>query len=187
MNNMNDAKKRLYFCLHPSFDIEIKSWINEMGRGWYYNKYQKKKFPKRPTAKYWRAMHKVYLGPRIIHETTKVFQEYLDKYYSENVFSKMSWLDLYFWEFSWSGSEALALTSEHRVSYEIIIPYNNRRYIETMLTLPLKRRIADNMPRDIIHERNPKIEQTGIAVKDIEHTDNWSRLIRLYLETLSRF
>ena len=186
MNNKNDAKKRLYFCLHPSFDIEIKSWINEMGRGWYYNKYQKKKFPKLPTAKYWRAMHKVYLGPRIIYDTTKVFQEYLNKYYSENVFSKMSWLDLYFWEFSWSGLEGLALTSEHRVSYEITIPYNNRRYIETMLTLPLRKRIVDDMPRDIIHECNPKVEQTGISVKDIEHTDNRSRLVRAYLEIFSR-
>ena len=187
LNNLNDAKKRLYFCLHPQFDIEIKSWINEMGRGWYYNKYQKKSFPKRPTAKYWRAMQKVYIEPGIIKSTTKVFERYLNKYYSEEVFSKMSWLDLYFWEFSWSGLEALALTSEHKVSYDITIPYNNRRYIETMLRLPLDKRIAECMPEDIINEQNPVITNTGISVKDIEHTDNWSKLIRLYLEIFSRF
>ena len=25
--------------------MEIKSWVNEMGRGWYYNKYNKNEFP----------------------------------------------------------------------------------------------------------------------------------------------
>lgn len=186
LNNLNDAKKRLYFCLHPQFDIEVKSWVNEMGRGWYYNKYQKKSFPERPTASYWRAMHKVYVEPRILRETTKVFERYLKRYYSDDVFSKMSWLDLYFWEFSWSGFEALALTSEHKVSYDITIPYNNRRYVETMLRLPLKKRIADDMPRDIVREQNPIITNTGISIKDIEHTDNRARLVRTYLEIFSR-
>ena len=38
-NNTNDLKKRLYFTENPPCDMEIKSWVNEMGRGWYYNKY----------------------------------------------------------------------------------------------------------------------------------------------------
>ena len=37
----NDLKKRLYFTENPPCDMEIKSWVNEMGRGWYYNKYNK--------------------------------------------------------------------------------------------------------------------------------------------------
>ena len=40
-NNTNDLKKRLYFIENPPCDIEIKSWVNEMGRGWSYNKYNK--------------------------------------------------------------------------------------------------------------------------------------------------
>lgn len=185
-NNPNDAKKRLYFSNHCDFDIEIKSWVNEMGRGWYYNKYNKKRFPRRPTAKYWRAMHKVYLDPWLIRETDKVFQDYLDQYYSEDVFRKISWLELYFWEFAWSGGEGVFLTSEQRTSYEITIPFNNRRYIEKMLTVPLNKRIVDDIPKDLIKLKNPEIAKTGVVIKDVEHTNMRARIVRTYLEIFSR-
>ena len=55
-----------------------------------------------------------------------------------------------------------------------------------MLRLPLKKRIAEEMPRDIVKERNPEITNTGISIKDIEHTDNRARLIRAYLEIFSK-
>lgn len=45
-------EKRLYFTENPPCDMEIKSWVNEMGRGWYYNKYNIKKFPQYPYASY---------------------------------------------------------------------------------------------------------------------------------------
>lgn len=185
-NNRNDVRKRMYFSKHCDFDIEIKSWVNEMGRGWYYNKYNKKTFPNRPNAKYWRAMHKVYLSPTLIHATDRVFQDYLDKYYSEETFENISWLELYFWEFAWSGGEGVFLTSEHRISYEITIPFNNRKYIEKMLTVPLEKRICDSIPKDLIMERNPRIAECGIVIKDVEHTDMRARLVRAYLEIFSR-
>ena len=185
-NNPNDLRKRLFFSRNCAFDIEVKSWVNEMGRGWYYNKYNKKSFPRRPTAKYWRAMHKVYLDPWLIRKTNKVFQDYLDRYYSEDVFQKLSWLELYFWEFAWSGGEGVFLTSEHRTSYEITIPFNNRRYVEKMLTVPLQKRIVDDIPRDLITARNPEIAKTGVVIKDIEHTNMRARIVRTYLEIFSR-
>ena len=61
-NNLNDVKKRLYFSQNPPCDMEVKSWVNEMGRGWYYNKYNKKSFPKYPNPSYWRCMHKAYIN-----------------------------------------------------------------------------------------------------------------------------
>lgn len=185
-NNPNDVKKRLYFSKNCEFDVEVKSWVNEMGRGWYYNKYNKKSFPHRPNAKYWRAMHKVYLDPWLIRKTDKVFQDYLDRYYSEDVFQKLSWLELYFWEFAWSGGEGVFLTSEHRTAYEITVPFNNRRYVEKMLTVPVQRRIVDDIPRDLITERNPEIAKTGVVIKDIEHTNMRARIVRTYLEIFSR-
>lgn len=185
-NNRNDVRKRMYFSGAPKFDIEVKSWVNEMGRGWYYNKYNKKSFPDRPNARYWRAMHKVYLSPDLIRHTDKVFQEYLDKYYTEDIFNKISWLELYFWEFAWSGGEGVFLTSEHRVSYEITIPFNNRRYIEKMLTVPLHKRIADNIPKDLITSQNAAIAECGIVIKDVQHTNLRALIVRVYLEIMSR-
>ncbi len=181
-NNANDLKKRLYFVKNPPCDMEIKSWVNEMGRGWYYNKYEKKSFPKYPYAAYWRAMHKVYLSPYLIRETDKVFAEYLAKYYDKKCFDNLSWLELYFWEFAWSGGEGVFLTTEHRVSYDITIPFNNRKYIELMLTVPLRKRKVDDIPIDLISYMEPRIAETGITVRDISHTSFRAWVVRTYLE-----
>lgn len=185
-NNMNDLKKRLYFSQNPPCDIEVKSWVNEMGRGWYYNKYNKKKFPRYPYPSYWRAMHKVYVTPWLIKETDKVFANYLKQYYSKKTFDKLSWLELYFWEFAWSGGEGVFLTSEHRVSYDITIPFNNRKYVEKMLTVPLEKRKIDAIPNDLITYMEPRIAETGIVIKDISHTSFRAFVVRIYLEIFSK-
>ncbi|MDO4189514.1 MAG: hypothetical protein Q4D29_11045 [Lachnospiraceae bacterium] len=185
-NNENDARKRLYFSMNPPCDMEVKSWVNEMGRGWYYNKYNKKHFPKYPNASYWRAMHKVYATPYLIHETNKVFKDYLKKYYSKSTFDKMDWLEMYFWEFAWSGGEGVFLTSEHRVSYDITIPFNNRKYVEMMLRVPVEKRKVDDIPVDLITYMEPRIAETGITVHDISHTSMRALIVRIYLEIMSR-
>ncbi len=185
-NNRNDLKKRLWFIRHPQFDVEVKSWVNEMGRGWFYNKYNKLSFPKRPTAKYWRAMDKVYVTPYLMRETRKIFQSYLDTYYSDEVFNKISWLELFFWEFTWSVGEGTYLTSEHRVSYDITIPFNNRKYVELMLTVPVEKRRVDDIPNHLIAYMNQAIADTGITIKDVEHTDMRALVVRTYLEIFSR-
>lgn len=186
-NNLNDVKKRLYFSKKTPCDVEVKSWVNEMGRGWYYNKYNKKSFPKYPTPSYWRCMHKAYINDLwLIKETDKVFKEYLDKYYSKEVFDRLSWLELYFWEFAWSGGEGVFLTSEHRVSYDITIPFNNRKYIEKMLTVPIEKRKKDCIPNDLITYMEPRIAETGIVIKDISHTNMRALLVRVYLEIFSK-
>lgn len=185
-NNANDVRKRMYFSLDSGFDIEVKSWVNEIGRARFYKRYNKKKFPAKLTAAYCRALYKIIFNPTLIHATNKIFREYLAQYYSEDVFGLIPWSDLLYWEFIWGSGEGLFLTAEHRVSYEITIPFNNRRYLEKMLCTPLEKRINDCVPRDIVAYRNPKLAQCGISVKDIGYTDFRTVLERGYLEIFSK-
>lgn len=185
-NKLNDIKKRMFFCCHPPCDIEVKSWVNETGRGWEYNKFNKKRFPKYPYPGYWRAMHKAYINPWLIRETDKIFSDYLKKYYSKEVFDRLSWLELYFWEFACNASEGCFLTSEHRVSYEITIPFNNRRYIELMMTVPVEKRKAEGIPNALIQYMEPRITETGISVHDVSHTNFRANAMRIYLEIFSK-
>ena len=179
-NNANDVRKRLYFIDNPKFDVEVKSWLNEIGRAWYYKKYQKDSFPERPTAAMLRTMHKPYVSPYTIHETTKIFQDWIDTYYSGDVLDRASWVDLYYWEFTWAGNEGISLNAEHRVSYEIVIPFNNRKYFELMLTLPLEKRKKDLMPIDLIGKKNRAILDSGIVVKDVNLSDLRTVMVRTY-------
>ena len=185
-NNPNDVRKRLYFIQNPKYDIEIKSWVNELGRGSQYVKYNKKQFPQKPTASYCRALHKIYVSPRLIHDTDKIFSTYLRTYLPNDVQEKAPWLELFWWEFCWSGGEGIFLTAEHRTSSEIAIPYNNRRYVARMLTVPLEQRRTDAIPKDIIKHMNHEITDTGIVIKDLKHTDRRALLMRAYLEVFSK-
>ena len=185
-NNLNDLKKRLYFLKNSPCDIEVKSWVNELGRAWNYNKYNKKKFPKYPTSSYLRAMHKVYLSPYLIKETDKVFSDYLRKYYNKKVLEHISWLEFQSWEFGWSSGEGCFLTSEHRVPYDITIPFNNRKYVELMFTVPVEKRKSDCIPISIIKHNEPRIAETGITVHDVSHTSLRAFIVRMYLEIMSK-
>lgn len=46
---------------------------------------------------------------------------------------------MYLWEFRYGSWGGLVITSEHRVSYDITIPYNNRLLMELFLKLPLEK------------------------------------------------
>ena len=186
-NNRNDLKKRLYFCSNPPCDIEVKSWVNEIGRGRCYDRFNKNRFPANTTPSYWRALHKVYFHQiGLMRETDQVFREYFDKYYSNCEFEKLFWVVYYHWEFSWAGGEGVFLTAEHRVSYEITIPFNNRKYLELMLTVPLDKRKSDCIPKDLIKKNNKKIVDTQICINDVSHTKTRAWIERIHLEIFSR-
>ena len=185
-NNENDLKKRMFFIAHPPCDIEVKSWVNEIGRGWEYNKYNKKRFPKYPYPSYWRTMHKAYVNPWIIKETDKVFTEYMNRYYSKEVFEKLSWTELYFWEFTCSASEGSFLTTEHKVSYDITIPFNNRIYIAKMMTVPIEKRKTEGIPNALIQYMEPRILETGISIHDVSHTNFRAFALKIYLAIFSK-
>ena len=186
-NNRNDLKKRMYFCANPPCDVEVKSWVNEIGRGRCYDRFNKKFFPPKTHPSYWRALHKVYFYQfRLMKETDQVFKEYFDKYYSHGEFEKLFWVVYYHWEFSWAGGEGVFLTAEHRVSYEITVPFSNRKYLELMLTVPLEKRKKDAIPQDLIAGNNKKISDTQIWVRDVSHTNFRAWIERIHLEIFSR-
>lgn len=186
-NNLNDVKKRIYLDTIHDFDVEIKSWVDELSRGEAQNKYNTTRFPKKPTPGYYRCMWKVIVNPRLIRESNRIFKEYLNAYYDSDVLSYLPWMDYFFWEFSWSSGEGTFLTSEHKFSDEITIPYNNRCLLNTMFTVPLKKRLNSQIQIDVIRKLDKRIEDSKVYVKNAAHTDMWSFIIRTYLRIFSKF
>lgn len=186
-NNLNDVKKRIYLDTINDFDVEVKSWVDELSRGEAQNKYNTRKFPERPTPGYYRCMWKVIVDPFLIRESNKIFKSYLDKYYDEETLSYLPWTDYFFWEFSWSSGEGTFLTSEHKYSSDITIPYNNRKLLRTMFTVPLNKRLDSCIQKDLIHLLDKRIEEANIVVKNLAHTELWSFIIRTYMRVFSFF
>lgn len=186
-NNLNDVKKRIYLDTIHDFDVEIKSWVDELSRGEAQNKYNTRRFPKKPTAGYYRCMWKVIINPRLIWESNRIFKSYLNTYYDRDVLTYLPWMDYFFWEFSWSSGEGTFLTSEHKYSDEITIPYNNRCLLNTMFTVPLEKRLNSQIQIDVIRKLDKRIENSKVYVKNAAHTDMWSFIIRMYLRIFSKF
>ena len=183
INNANDVRKRVFFLENRDFDIEIKSWVDEIGRARYYKRFSKRHFPKKQNPRFCSSVYKVFVhNRRLLYKTDRRFEKYLDKYVGKATTDVMSWLLALYWEFGWSAGEGLSMTSEHLFSYDITIPYNNRRIVELLLRAPLKYRIEDKLQHDVIVANNKMIEDLNIHIVDVDHTKNRALIERAYLE-----
>lgn len=175
--NANDVRKRLFFLNTPDFDVEVKSWVSEIGRANYYKKFGLKKMPMQLSPRQMTSMYKFFTYNRAdAHATDKVFRQYIEKTAFHSIYNLDS-SDMYLWEFRYGGWGGLTITSEHRVSYDITIPYNNRLLMELFLRLPLEKRIEDIPHFDVIRKMNPAIDQLGITITNYNETKK-----RMYCE-----
>ena len=162
-----DIRSRVFFFRHPKFQVEIKSWVDEIGRARLHKRYLKKRFPRKIRPRFLTTMYKLFgLNRNLVRKTDKSFAEYLQKYYSGKVFDMIPWWDLIYWEYMWGSSEALHLVNEYMLTGVVTIPFNNRIILKTMLEIELPKRINDSIQHDVIERLLPAINQTGIHVKD---------------------
>lgn len=173
-NNKNDVRKRAFFNSQRDFEIEVKSWASEIGRAYYSKRFNgRKNFGTKPTARKCTTMYKFFLNNRkLVKKTDRVFEEYLKKYFEQASENPVDWQEQFFWEYrvaSWNG---LVITGEHRFSFDITIPYNNRLLLELLLSVPIEERIMDSVYTEIRKKMNPAIDKTGIAVTNLLHTKN---------------
>lgn len=175
--NANDVRKRLFFLNKQEFDVEVKSWVSEVGRANYYKKFGVKKMPYRLSPRQMTSMYKFFTyNRRTALETDQVFRKYIEKMHSNEILNLDS-SDMYLWEVRYGGWGGLTITSEHRVSYDITIPFNNRLLMELFLRLPLEKRIKDIPHYDVIRMMNEKIDRLGITVTNYNETKK-----RMYCE-----
>ena len=186
-DNPNDVRKRAFFLRYNEFDVEVKSWVSEVARAYYHKRFLKKKFPKRLTPRYATTLYKVFVTDRkLVRDTDKVFAEFLHEYYETSDFERVSWWDLFFWEFRMSSWNGLVITGEHQIAYDITIPYNNRTLLQLMLSTPMEYRIKDKVHKDIVKKMNIAISECRVSVVNVKHTAMRAKLERMYLSVFSK-
>lgn len=180
-NNRSDVRKRRYYEDTDKFDIEVKSWASEIGRAYYSKRFNGRKQFGKPTPRKLTTMYKFFMHNRLlVRKTDKVFKEYLTKYFERAESNPIDWQEQLFWEFrvpSWNGR---VITGEHRYSFDITIPYNNRLILELLVSAPIEDRINDTVYKMIRKKMNPIIDETGIAVTNVLHTDRRAQMENLY-------
>lgn len=181
----NEIRKRITF-LHSDFPfaVEVKSWVDEVSRAYWYKKYNKKHFPIQPTGRYLAALYKVFLENRLLFkQTADVFNEYIKKYMTAADIALVGdWLTLWSWEFGHSAGEGQHMTDEQTLTHDVTVPFNNRRLISTMLRPNLQDRINDRLQSDIIRRNNLQQAELGIEVVNAAHTGKRALAEKIYLE-----
>lgn len=178
--NENDMRKRVYFRDTDEFDVEVKSWVSEIGRANYYKKFGKKRMPQNLSARNLTTMYKFFVNNRsLVKKTDEVFEEYRNKYKFGQNFNNYDESDMFLWEIRYGSWGGLVLTGEQRYSYDITVPYNNRKLMELLLSIPLEKRIKDKAHEDIIKLMNIKVDEPGITVVNHNETKK-----RMYFEKL---
>ncbi len=179
--NHNDIMKRIFFRrLHP-FDVEVKSWTSEIGRAFYYKRYGVKKLQKKCTARRVNAMNNIFLlNPPLMYRTDAIYRRYLkDSQYNEHMFN-YDWSDIIDLEMRDSRWGADVLSCEHMFSYDVTVPYNNRRLGDLFLRVPFADRLSDRTHIDFTHRLCPEVDAANISVKDVAHNNTRMWMDKLY-------
>lgn len=178
-NNPNDVRKRIYLDKKDDYDVEVKSWASEVGRARYSKRYGDISFGDRPTPRKCTTFYKFLLNRKVINEVDKVFENYLKNYFAQSDDHPIPWQDQFYWEWLWPTRDGLTLTSEFAFSDEVFVPYNNRRVLELLLSVPHKDRYMDTVYTLIRQKLDPRIDKATESIVDVNHTKK-----RLYLERL---
>ena len=181
-NNANDIRKRCYFSSVNDFDVEVKSWCSEIGRAYYSKRFNgRKRFGKTPSPRKCTTLYKVFLSDRkLVRKTDKIFKDYIKTYFNETKNSNVPWQEQFFWEFRVPAWNGLTITGEHRYSFDIAIPYNNRKLLCLFLSASIEQRIGDEIYKLVRYNMNEKVDSTGVLVQNIEHTKKRAIIENLY-------
>lgn len=187
-SNKNDVRKRVFFADTDDFDVEVKSWASEIGRSYYSKRFHGRTgFGPEPTPRKCTTLYKFFLHDRrLVRETDAIFRSYLEKFFMQDKVNPIEWQEQFFWEFRVPAWNGLVITGEHRYSFDITIPYNNRKILELLLSVPIEDRIHDNVYREIRNLLDPRIDATGISVTNLKHTEKREIAENLYYTIHSR-
>jgi hypothetical protein len=180
--NKNDVRKRCYFTTIKDFDVEVKSWCSEIGRAYFSKRFAgRTNFGKIATPRKCTTLYKFFLHNRkLVRKTDSIFKEYLENFFQQDATAPIPWQDQFFWEFRVPAWNAGVITGEHRFSFDITIPYNNRIILQLLLSASDNEKIADTIYSLIRQKMNPGIDQTGPTIVNLKHTNNRARFENLY-------
>lgn len=172
----HEVRKHIYLYRLHDFDTEIKSWSSEIVRVFFERKYDLK-MPETLTPRHFSIFQTRFFGsPALLHKTDKIYKDFMEEYDLKAPKFNFEHTDLYYWEVrmsSWGMLVSQSLDICHRVTF----PFNNRKLIDLMFSMPREYRKSDKAHNDIIRVANKDIYDMGVHVKN-----NYFKSYRILLE-----
>ena len=165
----NELRKRIYLEENLPCDVEVKSWVSETIRAYWYKHYGRKAFPKL-SGKLFRNLYKIFLSDReLAHEIDAIFDKYIEEYDYNKIPCQYPPADMHFNEVTWGSWGGLNI-SEMKFYSDITIVYNNRVFLDLLFRVPLEKRISDQHHLDMKRFLNPELYDMGIRVVNLHET-----------------
>ena len=166
----NEARKKFYLRENTECDVEVKSWVSETIRAYWYKHYGRKSFPKL-SGKLYRNLYKIFIFNRsLAHKLDKYFEEYIKTYEYDRIPNSYPTADMHYNEVTWGSWGGLNI-SEMKYCFDITFIYNNRRFLDLMFRVPLEKRISDQHHLDMKNYLNSKLADMNIRVVNMKETD----------------
>ena len=174
--NENEYRKRVYLIRHLDCDVEVKSWVSETIRAYWYKHYGRKSFPKL-SPKLFRNLYKIFITNRkLAHKIDSIFARYIDEFEYENIPECYPPADMHYNEVTW-GSWGGPNISEMKMYSDITFIYNNRKFFDLMFRIPLEKRISDQHHLDMKKILNRELYDMNIRVVNMKETNTRAFLL----------
>lgn len=166
----NEARKKFYLRENAECDVEVKSWVSETIRAYWYKHYGRKSFPKL-SGKLYRNLYKIFISNRrLAHKLDRLFDEYIKVYEYDKIPASYPPADMHYNEVTWGSWGGLNI-SEMKYCFDITFIYNNRRFLDLMFRVPLEKRISDQHHLDMKRYLNPELADMNIRVVNMKETN----------------
>lgn len=166
----NEIRKRIFLRRNVACDVEVKSWVSETIRAYWYKHYDRKRMPSL-SPKLFRNLYKIFLLDRgLAHKIDRLFADYIREYEYESIPACYPPADMHYNEVTWGSWGGLNI-SEMKYCFDITFIYNNRRFFDLMFRVPLEKRISDQHHLDMKKYLNPDLYDMGIRIVNLKETN----------------
>ncbi len=174
----NEIRKRIYLEENCHNDVEVKSWVSETIRGYWYKHLGRQSMPPL-SAKLFRNLYKIFISDRsLARKIDQLFEDYITRFEYASVPKQYPPADLHYNEVTW-GSWGGTNISEMKYCFDITILYNNREFLDLLFRVPLKKRIADEHHLAMKKFLNKELFDMGIRVVNMEETARRARMLNM--------
>lgn len=182
----NDTRKKIVLMQTDLGDVEVKSWISETVRAYAYKYFGKTRMPRNLRPRHYTSLYKIFLADRgLARETDRHFEDYLVRTELKQHLHNYDESDLFVWEMPHGGKCGLNIGSM-KFCFDITIPYNNRRLLDTLLRVKLADRLSDRSMLDLKRRLNPELADLDIRVVNQNETRLRKFAINIYFIAHSR-
>lgn len=166
----NEARKRMYLKENAKCDVEVKSWVSETIRAYWYKHYGRSKMPKL-SPKLYRNLYKIFIANRsLAHKVDRIFAKYIKDFEYDKIPDSYPTADVHYNEVTWGSWGGLNI-SEMKYCFDITSIYNNRKFFELMFRVPLEKRITDEHHMDMKKYLNKELYDMNIRVVNMKETN----------------